>query len=139
MDAPSHPPALAADINECRQRVCRIDQQCKNTRGGYTCMDLCPSGMTKVANGTCIGERTQLFHKCCLLLSTDDVFRGLPQTWTSVETGRISADTIRSARIRGAATTAPAHVDTDPKAWGAPASVRPSRPVKTRLRNTSGS
>uniref|UniRef100_A0A3Q3W3E9 EGF-like domain-containing protein n=1 Tax=Mola mola TaxID=94237 RepID=A0A3Q3W3E9_MOLML len=36
------------------QRVCRSDQQCKNTRGGYTCIDLCPNGMTKGANGTCI-------------------------------------------------------------------------------------
>uniref|UniRef100_A0A8B9H722 Hemicentin-1 n=1 Tax=Astyanax mexicanus TaxID=7994 RepID=A0A8B9H722_ASTMX len=42
------------DINECRQRVCRSDQQCKNTRGGYTCIDLCPTGMTKGANSTCI-------------------------------------------------------------------------------------
>ncbi|KAI7799480.1 hemicentin-1 isoform X1 [Triplophysa rosa] len=42
------------DINECRQRVCRSDQQCKNTRGGYTCIDLCPTGMTKGGNGTCI-------------------------------------------------------------------------------------
>ncbi|XP_051581270.1 hemicentin-1-like isoform X1 [Myxocyprinus asiaticus] len=42
------------DINECKQRVCRSDQQCKNTRGGYTCIDLCPTGMTKGGNGTCI-------------------------------------------------------------------------------------
>lgn len=33
----------------------------------------------------------------------------------SAETGRISADTISSARIREAATTAPAPVGTDPK------------------------
>ncbi|XP_074858282.1 hemicentin-1 isoform X3 [Carettochelys insculpta] len=42
------------DVNECRQHVCRPDQQCKNTRGGYKCIDLCPNGMTKVENGTCI-------------------------------------------------------------------------------------
>lgn len=54
-----------------------MDQQCKNTRGGYTCIDLCPSGMTKAANGTCIGKRTQPFDNYCLLLSTDDVFPGL--------------------------------------------------------------
>ncbi|XP_066533975.1 hemicentin-1 [Hoplias malabaricus] len=42
------------DINECRQRVCRSDQQCKNTRGGYTCIDLCPTGMTKGVNGSCV-------------------------------------------------------------------------------------
>ncbi|XP_056893820.1 hemicentin-1 isoform X2 [Takifugu flavidus] len=54
------------DINECRQRVCRIDQQCKNTRGGYTCIDLCPSGMTKAANGTCIDvdECRDGTHQC---------------------------------------------------------------------------
>ncbi|XP_010131672.1 PREDICTED: LOW QUALITY PROTEIN: hemicentin-1-like, partial [Buceros rhinoceros silvestris] len=42
------------DINECRQSVCRPDQLCKNTRGGYKCIDLCPNGMTKAENGTCI-------------------------------------------------------------------------------------
>ncbi|KAK2908097.1 hemicentin-1 isoform X2 [Channa argus] len=54
------------DINECRQRVCRSDQQCKNTRGGYTCIDLCPSGMTKGANGTCvdINECRDGTHQC---------------------------------------------------------------------------
>lgn len=44
------------DVNECRQNVCRPDQHCKNTRGGYKCIDLCPNGMTKAENGTCIGE-----------------------------------------------------------------------------------
>ncbi|XP_051232997.1 hemicentin-1 isoform X2 [Dicentrarchus labrax] len=54
------------DINECRQRVCRSDQQCKNTRGGYTCIDLCPGGMTKGANGTCvdIDECRDGTHQC---------------------------------------------------------------------------
>ncbi|KAK1804810.1 hypothetical protein P4O66_003652 [Electrophorus voltai] len=54
------------DINECRQRVCRSDQQCKNTRGGYTCIDLCPTGMTKGANGTCvdINECRDGMHQC---------------------------------------------------------------------------
>ncbi|XP_029939526.1 hemicentin-1, partial [Salarias fasciatus] len=54
------------DINECRQRVCRSDQQCKNTRGGYTCIDLCPSGMTKGGNGTCvdIDECKDGTHQC---------------------------------------------------------------------------
>ncbi|NWU93884.1 HMCN1 protein, partial [Upupa epops] len=42
------------DVNECRQNVCRPDQLCKNTRGGYKCIDLCPNGMTKAENGTCI-------------------------------------------------------------------------------------
>ncbi|KAG5850585.1 hypothetical protein ANANG_G00084020 [Anguilla anguilla] len=54
------------DINECRQRVCRLDQQCKNTRGGYTCIDLCPTGMTKGVNGTCvdIDECKDGTHQC---------------------------------------------------------------------------
>ncbi|XP_039591708.1 hemicentin-1 isoform X2 [Polypterus senegalus] len=54
------------DINECRQNVCRSDQQCKNTRGGYKCIDLCPSGMTKVDNGTCldIDECRDGIHQC---------------------------------------------------------------------------
>ncbi|XP_051929215.1 hemicentin-1 isoform X1 [Hippocampus zosterae] len=54
------------DINECRQRVCRSDQQCKNTRGGYNCIDLCPSGMSKGANGTCvdIDECRDGTHRC---------------------------------------------------------------------------
>uniref|UniRef100_A0A3Q2YR82 Hemicentin 1 n=1 Tax=Hippocampus comes TaxID=109280 RepID=A0A3Q2YR82_HIPCM len=52
-------------INECRQRVCRSDQQCKNTRGGYICIDLCPSGMSKGANGTCvIDECRDGTHRC---------------------------------------------------------------------------
>ncbi|XP_069497466.1 hemicentin-1 isoform X2 [Ambystoma mexicanum] len=54
------------DINECRQNVCRLDQQCKNTRGGYKCIDLCPSGMTKADNGTCIDidECRDGMHQC---------------------------------------------------------------------------
>uniref|UniRef100_A0A3P9M5Z2 Hemicentin 1 n=1 Tax=Oryzias latipes TaxID=8090 RepID=A0A3P9M5Z2_ORYLA len=50
-------------INECRQRVCRLDQLCKNTRGSYTCIDLCPSGMTKGANGT-VDECREGTHQC---------------------------------------------------------------------------
>ncbi|KAK2508441.1 hypothetical protein MC885_016939, partial [Smutsia gigantea] len=42
------------DVNECRQNVCRPNQHCRNTRGGYKCVDLCPNGMTKAENGTCI-------------------------------------------------------------------------------------
>uniref|UniRef100_A0A8D0P2M9 Hemicentin-1 n=1 Tax=Sus scrofa TaxID=9823 RepID=A0A8D0P2M9_PIG len=54
------------DINECRQNVCRPDQHCKNTRGGYKCIDLCPNGMTKVENGTCIDidECKDGTHQC---------------------------------------------------------------------------
>lgn len=56
---------ITPDINECRQRVCRSDQQCKNTRGGYTCIDLCPNGMTKGANGTCVGEYSPTYGISC--------------------------------------------------------------------------
>uniref|UniRef100_A0A8C3XYG7 Hemicentin-1 n=1 Tax=Catharus ustulatus TaxID=91951 RepID=A0A8C3XYG7_CATUS len=54
------------DVNECRQNVCRPDQLCKNTRGGYKCIDLCPSGMTKAENGTCIDvdECRSGSHQC---------------------------------------------------------------------------
>ncbi|TRZ22552.1 hypothetical protein HGM15179_004536 [Zosterops borbonicus] len=54
------------DINECRQNVCRPDQLCRNTRGGYKCIDLCPSGMTKAENGTCIDvdECRSGSHQC---------------------------------------------------------------------------
>ncbi|XP_064450302.1 hemicentin-1 isoform X2 [Mirounga angustirostris] len=54
------------DVNECRQNVCRPDQHCKNTRGGYKCIDLCPNGMTKAKNGTCIDidECKDGTHQC---------------------------------------------------------------------------
>ncbi|XP_040533546.1 hemicentin-1 isoform X18 [Gallus gallus] len=54
------------DVNECRQNVCRPDQLCKNTRGGYKCIELCPNGMTKAENGTCIdiNECHDRTHQC---------------------------------------------------------------------------
>ncbi|XP_038613568.1 hemicentin-1 [Tachyglossus aculeatus] len=54
------------DVNECRQNVCRPDQHCKNTRGGYKCIDLCPNGMSKAENGTCvdIDECRDGTHQC---------------------------------------------------------------------------
>uniref|UniRef100_G1MRA1 Hemicentin-1 n=1 Tax=Meleagris gallopavo TaxID=9103 RepID=G1MRA1_MELGA len=54
------------DINECRQNVCRPNQFCKNTRGGYKCIELCPNGMTKAENGTCIdiNECRDGTHQC---------------------------------------------------------------------------
>nr|XP_044998229.1 hemicentin-1 isoform X3 [Jaculus jaculus] len=54
------------DVNECGQNVCRPDQHCKNTRGGYKCIDLCPNGMTKAENGTCIDidECKDGTHQC---------------------------------------------------------------------------
>ncbi|KAM5295479.1 hemicentin-1 isoform 1-T1 [Glossophaga mutica] len=54
------------DVNECRQNVCRQDQHCENTRGGYKCIDLCPHGTTKAENGTCvdIDECKDGTHQC---------------------------------------------------------------------------
>ncbi|XP_075038771.1 hemicentin-1 [Mixophyes fleayi] len=54
------------DLNECRQTVCRADQLCKNTRGSYKCIDLCPIGFTKVENGSCvdINECRDATHQC---------------------------------------------------------------------------
>ncbi|XP_053325662.1 hemicentin-1 [Spea bombifrons] len=54
------------DLNECRQNVCRRDQLCKNTRGSYKCIDLCPSGFTKAENGSCvdINECREHAHQC---------------------------------------------------------------------------
>ncbi|KAM3915384.1 hemicentin-1 [Leptodactylus fuscus] len=54
------------DVNECRQSVCRPDQLCKNTRGSYKCIDLCPSGFTKAENGSCvdINECKEATHRC---------------------------------------------------------------------------
>lgn len=59
------PLSFHEDVNECRQKVCRPDQHCKNTRGGYKCIDLCPNGMTKAENGSCIGE--------CLAVSMTEI------------------------------------------------------------------
>ncbi|XP_073439014.1 hemicentin-1 [Dendrobates tinctorius] len=54
------------DLNECRQNVCRPDQLCKNTRGSYKCIQLCPSGFTKAENGSCvdINECREAEHRC---------------------------------------------------------------------------
>ncbi|XP_075689566.1 hemicentin-1 [Rhinoderma darwinii] len=54
------------DLNECRQSICRPDQLCKNTRGSYKCIDLCPIGFTKAENGSCvdINECKQATHRC---------------------------------------------------------------------------
>ncbi|XP_056379622.1 hemicentin-1 isoform X2 [Hyla sarda] len=54
------------DLNECRQSVCRPDQLCKNTRGSYKCIDICPSGLTKSENGSCvdINECRETTHRC---------------------------------------------------------------------------
>ncbi|KAM8931068.1 hemicentin-1 [Pelodytes ibericus] len=54
------------DLNECRQGVCRRDQLCKNTRGSYKCIDLCPSGFTRANNGSCvdINECRDSTHQC---------------------------------------------------------------------------
>ncbi|MEE6496324.1 hypothetical protein FKM82_002300 [Ascaphus truei] len=54
------------DLNECRQSVCRPDQLCKNTRGSYKCIDLCPRGLMGAENGSCvdINECRDTSHRC---------------------------------------------------------------------------
>ncbi|XP_072421818.1 hemicentin-1-like isoform X1 [Chiloscyllium punctatum] len=41
------------DINECNMNVCRPDQECQNTEGGYQCTESCPHGTTRLPSGTC--------------------------------------------------------------------------------------
>ncbi|GCB63164.1 hypothetical protein scyTo_0013161 [Scyliorhinus torazame] len=41
------------DINECSMNVCRPDQQCQNTEGGYLCTGNCPHGTVRLLTGTC--------------------------------------------------------------------------------------
>ena len=45
------------DINECiRPNVCQDDQECKNTRGSFTCTTICTSGFERASNGSCVGK-----------------------------------------------------------------------------------
>jgi len=48
------------DINECASRVCRADQRCRNTDGGYRCIDDCPTGMEKTRFKVCVGANVKL-------------------------------------------------------------------------------
>ncbi|XP_038637840.1 LOW QUALITY PROTEIN: hemicentin-1-like [Scyliorhinus canicula] len=41
------------DINECSMNVCRPDQQCENTEGGYLCTGNCPHGTVRLPTGIC--------------------------------------------------------------------------------------
>ncbi|KAI4892791.1 hypothetical protein NFI96_028928 [Prochilodus magdalenae] len=41
------------DINECLQSVCPVNQQCRNTDGGYQCFESCPAGMIQSESGVC--------------------------------------------------------------------------------------
>ncbi|KAK2084618.1 Hemicentin-1 [Saguinus oedipus] len=101
------------DVNECRQNVCRPDQHCKNTRGGYKCIDLCPNGMTKAENGTCIGEWLAVSVTGISLPSTNQPTRVSTadnykiyknkRILMNVKMGPISADITRYVRIREAA------------------------------------
>nr|DBA18217.1 TPA: hypothetical protein GDO54_016492 [Pyxicephalus adspersus] len=54
------------DLNECHQNVCRPDQLCRNTRGSYKCIDICPIGFTKGENGSCVDvdECRDSSHRC---------------------------------------------------------------------------
>ncbi|XP_059193550.1 hemicentin-1 [Centropristis striata] len=42
------------DVNECMRNVCPAHKECRNTEGGYQCVDSCPAGMTKSENGVCV-------------------------------------------------------------------------------------
>lgn len=54
------------DINECRRNVCRKDQRCRNTQGGYRCIDDCPPGMRKNSLAVCVdtNECVTGLHDC---------------------------------------------------------------------------
>ncbi|XP_055516059.1 hemicentin-1-like [Leucoraja erinacea] len=41
------------DINECNMNVCHPDQECRNTEGGYHCLESCPRGTIRLPTGTC--------------------------------------------------------------------------------------
>ncbi|KAK2138508.1 hypothetical protein NP493_7380g00000 [Ridgeia piscesae] len=48
---------VCRDIDECVENThsCRRhDQECRNTQGGFSCIDTCPQGFHKAANGSCI-------------------------------------------------------------------------------------
>ncbi|KAG7164022.1 Hemicentin-1-like 6, partial [Homarus americanus] len=44
-----------ADINECASYIhdSLEGQECRNTKGSYTCITHCPTGLTQASNGTC--------------------------------------------------------------------------------------
>ncbi|CAJ1068041.1 hemicentin-1 [Xyrichtys novacula] len=42
------------DINECTRNVCPAHKECRNTEGGYQCLDSCPAGLTKAESGACV-------------------------------------------------------------------------------------
>ncbi|XP_069039515.1 hemicentin-1 isoform X2 [Lepisosteus oculatus] len=56
------------DINECvmSSGVCPPHQQCRNTEGGYHCLDSCPPGMTTAGSGVCtdVDECKDGTHMC---------------------------------------------------------------------------
>ncbi|XP_067893515.1 hemicentin-1 isoform X1 [Heterodontus francisci] len=93
------------DINECRQNVCRPDQQCKNTRGGFRCIDLCPSGMTKAENGSCIdiNECKDGTHQCRynqICENTQGSYRCVcPRGYRSQGVGRLCVDIDECERV----------------------------------------
>lgn len=47
---------VCRDIDECAhlQHNCLPGQECKNTQGGFLCIDSCPSGLERANNGTCV-------------------------------------------------------------------------------------
>ncbi|RWS19705.1 hemicentin-1-like isoform X3, partial [Leptotrombidium deliense] len=58
--------ANCADINEClTENVCKVNEQCVNTHGSYTCVLACEFGMRE-ENGKCvdIDECNEKIHQC---------------------------------------------------------------------------
>uniref|UniRef100_UPI00398EE55D hemicentin-1-like n=1 Tax=Pristiophorus japonicus TaxID=55135 RepID=UPI00398EE55D len=54
------------DIDECSMSVCRPDQQCQNTEGGYQCAESCPHGTLRLPGGGCgdVDECQAGTHMC---------------------------------------------------------------------------
>ncbi|XP_042230990.1 hemicentin-1-like isoform X2 [Homarus americanus] len=49
------PNGRCKDINECASYLhdCLEEQECRNTKGSYSCITHCPTGLTQASNGTC--------------------------------------------------------------------------------------
>ncbi|XP_071802833.1 hemicentin-1-like isoform X2 [Asterias amurensis] len=65
--------SACVDINECiRPNVCQDDQECKNTRGSFTCTTICTSGFERASNGSCvdINECSSLSLNHCSRMQT---------------------------------------------------------------------
>ncbi|XP_078083679.1 hemicentin-1-like [Mustelus asterias] len=54
------------DVDECSMNMCRPDQHCQNTEGGYQCTGHCPHGTTRLPSGICgdVDECKTGEHQC---------------------------------------------------------------------------